>query len=99
MSSLNWYLRWIEFCGTLVLVPNCMPPGNVIRGFRVELSIRLFQYWKPRVNWLTSVGVSEEFTVKLATWRWLTVKFPSVRSNKPLLWSFRLLFAWVETDK
>src|SRR5207302_2789181 len=84
-SSLNWYLRWIEFCGTLVLVPNWMLFGNVNSGTFVVLSIRLFQYWNPAVNWFVNVGVRSEFTVRFATCKWLTVKLPSVWSNVAVL--------------
>jgi len=66
MSSLNWYLRWIEFCGTLVLVPNCAS-GKVISGVRVLLSIRLFQYYQPKVNWFTTVGLKLELMERFAT--------------------------------
>src|SRR5215467_14384739 len=98
MSSLNWYFRWIEFCGTLVLVPNCAS-GKVINGTLVVLSIRLFQYWKPNVNWLIKVGEKVELTVRLATCKWFTVKLPSVKSMVPSLWSFRLSLAWVVTER
>src|SRR5215831_866235 len=76
-----------------------MPLGKVNSGTLVVLSIRLFQYWKPAVNWLIRVGVKDELTVRLATCRWLTVKFPSVKSKSPPLWSFRLLLAWVVTER
>src|SRR6266852_2035516 len=89
----------MDCCGTLPLVPNCTPCGKVTSGARVPLSITLFQYCHPSVNWFTRVGEKEEFRVTLATCRWLTVKLTSVRSKLPLLWSFRLLLAWVETDR
>src|SRR5215469_5379331 len=98
-SSLNCHLRWMDCWGTLPLVPNCSPEGKVTSGARFLLSIRLFQYCHPTVNWFTTVGEREEFTVRLATCRWFTVKLPSVRSKLPLLWSLRLLLACVETDK
>src|SRR5258708_25509136 len=89
----------MDCCGTLPLVPNCRPCGKVTSGARVPLSITLFQYCHPSVNWFTRVGEKEEFRVTLATCRWLTVKLPSVRSKLPLLCSFRLLLACVETDR
>ncbi len=55
MSSVNCHLRWNDCCGTLVLVPN-EALGNTTSGALMLLSIRLFQYWNPAVNWFTVVS-------------------------------------------
>src|SRR6266403_2178428 len=91
---MNCHLRWMDSCGTLVLVPNCAL-GKVMSGVRVLLSIKLFQYCHPTVNWLSSLDENAEFRVRLATCKWFLVKLPSVRSKLPPLWSFRLLLACV----
>ena len=68
-------------------------------GVRVLLSIKLFQYCQPTVNWLRRVDEKAEFSVRLAICKWFLVKLPSVKSKLPLLWSLRLLFACVATAR
>src|SRR5262249_19702652 len=65
-SSLNCHFRWMDCCGTLVLVPNCTALGKVTSGARLLLSIRLFQYCHPTVNWLIRLDENAEFKVRLA---------------------------------
>src|ERR1700720_4700671 len=66
MSSLNCHLRWKDCCGTLVLVPNSVGPGKVTKGALIVLSITLFQYWNPNVNWFTALWGRMLFTVRFA---------------------------------
>ena len=83
----------------MVLVPNWTSLGNVNSGACVVLSIRLFQYWKPRrelvdQSW-SQTGVQSQVGNLQVVLR--EVSFRQVKV--PLLWSFRLLLAWVVTEK